>query len=74
MGKNIYVVKKISRKEGKPEFPYIQMYVDLGYRKAVLSLDANVIAEVSETAVACLYDLNENEPTKVAELELKGEV
>ena len=71
---NIYVVRKVSRKEGKEEFSYVQMYADLGYRKAVLSMDAQLIAETIQTAVACLYDLKENEPNKVAELDItKGE-
>ena len=73
MSKNVYIVKKVSRKEGKTEFPYLQMYVDLGYRRTVLSMDAGTISELSDLPMSTLYDFEENTPVKVAEYNLKGE-
>ena len=49
----IYVVKKILIKTGAP---YVALIIDLGYRKAVLSYDYNLCAEVLKMSLAQMYD------------------
>lgn len=71
--KNLYVIKKVSKKEGREDFVYFQLVADLGYAQRVLTIDANVIAEFCELPVRVLYDLKADEKLKVAEYKLKGE-
>lgn len=68
MEKNVYLVKKVSQKAGKEPFTYVQLYVDLGYDKVVLSMDKNVIAEVLECSIGQLYAYNVDEPVLVCTL------
>lgn len=68
MEKNVYLVKKVSQKAGKDPFTYIQLYVDLGYDKVVLSMDKNVIAEILECAVGQLYAIDVDSPVLVCTL------
>ncbi len=68
MEKNVYLVKKVSQKAGKEPFTYVQLYVDLGYDKVVLSMDKSVIAEVLECAVGQLFSHNADEPVLVCTL------
>lgn len=68
MGKNVYLVKKVSQKAGKEPFTYVQLYVDLGYDKVIISMDKNVIAEVLECAVGALYQYEVDKPVLVATL------
>lgn len=68
MEKNVYLVKKVSQKAGKEPFTYIQLYVDLGYDKVVLSMDKNVIAEILECAVGQLYAIDVDSPVLVCTL------
>lgn len=72
MGKNVYLVKKVSEKVGKEPFTYVQLYVDLGYDKVVLSMDKNVIAEVLECSVGQLFAHNVGENVLVATLNKVG--
>ena len=73
MKKNLYVVKKISKKEGRADFTYCQLIADFGYAKRVLTMDSNTISEFCELPLRVLYDLKADEPLKVAEYQLKGE-
>jgi len=68
MEKNVYLVKKVSQKPGKDPFTYVQLYVDLGYDKVVLSMDKNVIAEVLECPVSQLFVSELNTPVLVCTL------
>ena len=51
-----YVVKKISQKEGKAPFAWLQLVADLGYGKQQVSMDRNVIAGLLGVGVGQLYD------------------
>jgi len=73
MKKNLYVIKKISRKEGRADFVYFQLVADFGYAQRVLTMDINIISEFCELPVRVLYDLKADEKLKVAEYQLKGE-
>ncbi len=70
----LYVVKKISRKEGKEPFTYVQMYLDLGYSKLNISMDKNAIAEILGVAVKDLFSYKEDQPVLVGKFVLKNEV
>lgn len=72
MEKNVYLVKKVSQKNGKEPFTYIQLYVDLGYDKVVLSMDKNIIAEVLECSVGQLFSHNVDEAVLVGTLNKVG--
>ena len=52
--KNFIVVRKLSKEK---KVPYVMLYADLGYRKVVVSMDANVIAEIFGVAVAYIMEL-----------------
>ena len=59
----IYVEKRTSKKTGNP---YVALTIDLGYRKAVLSYDYNLCAEVLKISVAQMYEeLNRNQNIEV---------
>lgn len=68
MEKNVYLIKKVSQKSGKDPFTYVQLYVDLGYDKVVLTMDKSVIAEVLECSVGQLFSHNADEPVLVCTL------
>lgn len=53
----LYVVKKISQKEGKEPFTYLQLVADLGYDKQVVTMDKNVIAALLDCPVGKLYSV-----------------
>ena len=69
---NVYVVKKVSHKEGREDFTYFQMYVDLGYRKCTLTMDIPTISELIQLPINCLYDLELDKPIKFGEYSLKA--
>ena len=71
--KELFVVRKVSKKEGKPDFPYIQLIIDFGYARRVVTMEPNTIAEITELPLRCLYELELDKPVKVGEFELKGE-
>lgn len=59
----IYVEKRLSKKNGNP---YVALTIDLGYRKAMLSYDYNLCAEVLKMSVSQMYDeLNCNQSIEV---------
>ncbi|MBE5735425.1 MAG: hypothetical protein E7361_03160 [Clostridiales bacterium] len=66
MKKNVYLIKKVSQKEGKDPFTYVQLYVDLGYDKVVLSMDKTVISQVLDCAVSDLYSIEADKPVLVS--------
>ena len=49
----LYVEQKTSKKTGNP---YVALILDLGYRKAMLSYDYNLCAEVLKMSVAQMYE------------------
>lgn len=67
MATKIYVVKKISQKEGKEPFTYLQLVADLGYDKQVITMDKNVIASLLDMSVGKLFAIAKtvNEPVLV---------
>lgn len=71
MDKNLYLVKKVSQKQGKEPFTYIQLICDLGYSKLVVSMDKNVIAELLGVSVSSLYSIEVDKLTRVATLILE---
>lgn len=48
----IYVELKTSKKTGNP---YVALCLDLGYRKAMISYDYNLCAEVLKMSVGQMY-------------------
>lgn len=51
----LYLVKKVSQKQGKEPFQYVQLVADLGYNQLIVSMDKNVIAEFLGVSVSSLY-------------------
>lgn len=60
--KTMYVESRTS-KNGKP---YVALVCDFGYRKAIVSLDASLIAEISGKSFADIYALQDGEVITVA--------
>lgn len=59
----IYVERRLSKKNGNP---YVALSVDLGYRKAMVSYDYNLCAEVLKMSVQQMYEeLNRNQIIEV---------
>lgn len=71
--KELYVVRKVSRKEGREDFYYVQLFIDFGYAKRVITMENNLIAEITELPIRCLFELELDKPVKIGEFELKGE-
>ena len=70
--KNLYVVKRQSKKENARA--YFMLYADYGYAQRTLTFEPNDIAEFIEKPVAYLYALELDKPVLVAEYKLvKGE-
>lgn len=71
MNRKVYFVKKVSKKDGKQDFVYVQLYVDLGYAKRVISMDCNLIAELLNKPVGDLYSAELNKENYVGDFSLK---
>lgn len=70
MKRKIYYVKKISQKEGREPFPYIQLIVDLGYAKRILTWDVDLISEIAEKTKREMYESEVDVEKYVADFEL----
>lgn len=73
MKRKIYFVKKVSKKEGRDDFVYLQLIIDLGYAKRVVSMDADLISELVELPKRALYESETDKLVKVADFELVGD-
>lgn len=51
----IYLIKKVSQKNGKDPFTYFQLTADLGQFKQVLTMDRDTIANFLDVSSAKLY-------------------
>lgn len=63
----IYVEKRTSKKTGNT---YVALIMDLGYRKAMLSYDYNLCAEVLKMSVAEMYQ--ELQTYGIIEVDMEG--
>lgn len=63
MKRKVYYVVKVSQKG----FKYVQLFVDLEYGKRVLSMDANLIAELARKPVCELYEKELNTENYIGE-------
>ena len=72
MKSKIYLVKKVSKKEGKEPFTYLRLYTEFEYGQLVISMDKDVISQFLQCSIAELYSYEVDKPVHVANFDLVG--
>ena len=64
----IYAERKVS---AKSKVSYVGLFIDYGYRKAMISADTAIIAELADMTIRQLNELEVDKPHFIGEIIIK---
>ena len=59
------------KKSSKSENTYVALYIDLGYRKALITMETALISEIADLTVKEINSLEVGKPLVIGELLIK---